>query len=211
MPHKLPELPYALDALKPHVSRETLEYHYGKHHAKYIATLNDLIKGTDFENMPLESIIKSASGPVFNNAAQAWNHAFYWNCLSPHGGKKPEGALSGAIDSAFGSFDGFKEEFTHAAMELFGSGWCWLVKNKNGLLSIEATTNAGTPMTSNQEALLTCDLWEHAYYIDYRNARAKYLEAFWRVVNWRFAAENFTGESAQKREEYRRQNSSAHV
>jgi len=211
MTHKLPELPYPMDALEPHISSETLVYHHGKHHAKYVATLNDLIAGTEFENMPLESIIKSASGPVFNNAAQAWNHAFYWNSLSPEGGGKPAGALAGAIDAQFGSFEAFRKEFTRVAMQLFGSGWCWLVKNKDGSLLIESTHNAGTPLTHNQEPLLTCDVWEHAYYIDYRNARAKYIDAFWSLANWRFAAEKFSGESVQKQKSHQRQNSSAHV
>ena len=211
MTHKLPDLPYAMDALVPHISRETLEYHHGKHHAKYVSTLNDLIKGTEFENMPLESIIKTASGPVFNNAAQAWNHAFYWNSLSPEGGGVPDGALAGAIDSQFGSFEAFRKEFTRAATQLFGSGWCWLAKNKDGSLSIESTPNAGTPLTSNQLPLLTCDVWEHAYYIDYRNARAKYIDAFWNLANWRLAAEKFSGEPVQKRESRERRGSPAHA
>ena len=191
MAHKLPELPYAMNALEPHISAETLEYHYGKHHQTYVDNLNKLIPGTEFENMSLEDIIMKSSGGMFNNAAQIWNHTFYWNCLSPNGGGEPTGALADAIKSTFGSFADFKEKFSQTSITTFGSGWGWLVKNKDGSISVESTSNAGTPMTSGQTALLTCDVWEHAYYIDYRNARPKYVESFWNLVNWGFVASNF--------------------
>jgi Fe-Mn family superoxide dismutase len=190
MEHKLPELPYARDALAPHISKETLEYHYGKHHATYVANLNKLIPDTEFENMPLEGIVKKATGGIFNNAAQIWNHTFYWNCLSPKGGGEPTGALVDAINKTFGSFAAFKEKFTATAVGTFGSGWAWLVKNPDGTLAIESTSNAGNPLTASKKPLLTCDVWEHAYYIDYRNARAAYVEAFWKIVNWAFVAQN---------------------
>jgi Fe-Mn family superoxide dismutase len=192
MEHKLPELPYAKDSLAPVISPETLEYHYGKHHKTYVDNLNKLISGTEFENLSLEDIIKKASGGVFNNAAQVWNHTFYWNCLSPKGGGIPAGDLGKTIIKTFGSFDQFKEKFTGAAVTLFGSGWAWLVKNPDDSLTIEATSNAGTPLKDGKKALLTCDVWEHAYYIDYRNARAKYVEAFWKLVNWKWVAHNFS-------------------
>ncbi len=191
MEHKLPELPYALDALQPHISQETLEYHYGKHHQTYVTNLNNLINGTEFANLSLEDIICKASGGIFNNAAQVWNHSFYWNCLSPNGGGAPTGALAAAIDEAFGSLDVFKEKFSQTAITTFGSGWGWLVKNSNGKLELVSTSNAGNPMTNGQAPLLTCDVWEHAYYIDYRNARPKYVESFWSLVNWDFVAEQF--------------------
>jgi len=191
MEHKLPELPYAMDALAPHITKETLEYHYGKHHQTYVTNLNNLIKGTEFEDMSLEDIILKSSGGLFNNAAQIWNHTFYWNCLSPNGGGQPTGALADAINSTFGSFDAFKDEFSKTSITTFGSGWGWLVKNKDGSIALSSTSNAGTPMTEGQTALLTCDVWEHAYYIDFRNARPKYLEAFWNLVNWDFVASNF--------------------
>jgi len=191
MKHELPALPFAQDALAPVISAETLDYHYGKHHNAYVTNLNNLIPGTEFENSNLEEIILKASGGIFNNAAQAWNHSFYWNCLSPNGGGAPSGDLAVAIDSAFGSFDNFKAEFTKAAATNFGSGWTWLVKNADGSLAIASTTNAGTPMTSGQTALLTVDVWEHAYYVDYRNARPKYLEEIWKIFNWDFVAEQF--------------------
>ena len=188
---ELPALPYAIDALAPHISQETLEFHHGKHHATYVTKLNAAIPGTEYENMDLEDIIKKSSGPVFNNAAQIWNHTFYWNSLTPNGGGEPTGALADAINTAFGSFDAFKEEFTKCAVTTFGSGWAWLVKNFDGSLALVSTGNAGCPLTEGQTPLLTCDVWEHAYYIDYRNARPKYLEAFWAMVNWDFASENF--------------------
>jgi Fe-Mn family superoxide dismutase len=191
MEHKLPELPYALDALAPHISRETLEYHYGKHHQAYVTNLNNLIKGTEFENASLEDIIKKSSGGIFNNSAQVWNHTFYWHCLSPKGGKEADGALAAAISKKWGSYATFKEAFTKAAVGTFGSGWAWLVKKGDGTVDIVSTSNAATPLTSSDKPLLTCDVWEHAYYIDYRNARPKYMDAFWALVNWEFADKNF--------------------
>jgi Fe-Mn family superoxide dismutase len=190
MEHKLPELPYARDALAPHISAETIDYHYGKHHQTYVNNLNNLIPGTEYENSSLEDIIKKASGGIYNNAAQVWNHTTYWNCLSPNGGGEPAGELAEAINKAFGSFADFKEQFTKAAVTLFGSGWAWLVRNADGSLAIQATGNAGNPMQEGKSPLLTCDVWEHAYYIDYRNARPKYLEAFWSLVNWDYVAGN---------------------
>ncbi|MBF0157949.1 MAG: superoxide dismutase [Fe] [Magnetococcales bacterium] len=191
MAFELPTLPYALDALAPHLSKETLEYHYGKHHQTYITNLNNLIAGTEFADKSLEEIIKSSSGGLFNNAAQVWNHTFYWNGLSPKGGGAPSGALAQAITAKFGSFEAFKESFGKVAIGTFGSGWAWLVKDSAGELEIISTSNAATPMTQGKTALLTCDVWEHAYYIDYRNARAKYVETFWQIVNWDFVASNF--------------------
>ena len=191
MEHKLPELPYAKDALAPHISAETLEFHYGKHHATYVTNLNKLIVGTEFANLPLEEIVKRASGGIFNNAAQVWNHTFYWNCLAPKAGGEPTGALAEAISLAFGSFAAFKEKFTATAVGTFGSGWAWLVKNPDGSLALESTSNAANPLTAGKKPLLTCDVWEHAYYIDYRNARPKYVEAFWNLVNWKFVEANF--------------------
>lgn len=190
MSFTLPELPYSKDALAPHISQETLEYHYGKHHQAYVTNLNKLITGTEYESMDLESIIKKSSGGVFNNAAQVWNHTFYWHCLSPNGGGEPTGKVAEAINKAFGSFAAFKEQFSDAAVKTFGSGWAWLVKDANGNLKIISTSNAGTPMTEDTTALLTCDVWEHAYYIDYRNARPDYVKAFWELVNWDFVAQN---------------------
>ena len=192
MTHELPALPYALDALAPTLSQETLEFHYGKHHQTYVTNLNNLIPGTEFESMSLEDIVMKSSGGVFNNAAQVWNHTFYWNCLSPNGGGAPSGALAAAIDAKFGSFEEFKKQFNQAGATNFGSGWTWLVKNADGSLEIFNTSNAGTPMTSGKQALLTLDVWEHAYYIDYRNARPKYLETMWNIVNWDFVAANFS-------------------
>ncbi|MHB1678413.1 MAG: superoxide dismutase [Sulfuriferula sp.] len=191
MTHELPALPYAKDALQPHISAETLEYHYGKHHQAYVTNLNNLIKNTEFENMSLDDTIMKSSGGVFNNAAQVWNHTFYWNCLSPNGGGTPSGALAAAINAKWTSFEAFKEAFSKAAVGTFGSGWAWLVKNAAGELEIVSTSNAATPMTNGQFALLTCDVWEHSYYIDYRNARPKYVEAFWNLVNWDFVTANF--------------------
>lgn len=191
MEHQLPALPYAKNALEPVISAETIDFHYGKHHQTYVTNLNNLIKGTDFENASLEEIVLKSSGGVFNNAAQIWNHTFYWNCFKPNGGGAPTGELAAAIDKAFGSFDEFKKQFTQKAITTFGAGWAWLVKNKDGSLALESTSNAATPMTNGQTALLTIDVWEHAYYIDYRNARAKYAEDFWNIVNWDFVAANF--------------------
>lgn len=193
MQHTLPELPYAMDALAPHISQETLEYHYGKHHATYVTNLNNLIKGTEFENSSLEDIVKKSTGGVFNNAAQIWNHTFYWNSLSPNGGGAPAGKLAEAINAKFGSFDAFKDAFTKSAVGNFGSSWTWLVKKADGSVDIVNTSNAATPLTTQDKPLLTCDLWEHAYYIDYRNARPKYLETFWNLANWEFASSNFEG------------------
>lgn len=191
MEHKLPKLPFNEDALEPVISKETIEFHYGKHHQAYVDNLNKLIAGTEFEDMELEEIIMKSGGGIFNNAAQVFNHTFYWNCLAPNGGGKPAGKLAEAIDEAFGSFEKFKELFSAKAVGTFGSGWAWLVKNQEGALEIVSTGNADNPLTKGQTPLLTCDVWEHAYYIDYRNARAKYVETFWNLVNWDFVAENF--------------------
>ena len=193
MKHELPPLPYDMSALAPHISEETLQYHYGKHHKGYVDKLNNGIQGTEFENAGLEDIVKKATGGLFNNAAQTWNHTFYWNSLSPDGGGKPGGKLAEAIDQSFGSFDKFREEFTTKAGGLFGSGWTWLVKKADGKLAIMNGQNAETPLRTGEVALLTCDVWEHAYYIDYRNARPKYLEAFWEIANWDFAGRNLGG------------------
>jgi superoxide dismutase, Fe-Mn family len=193
MAHELPALPYAIDALEPVISKETLEFHHGKHHNTYVTNLNNLVPGTEFENASLEEIIMKSSGGIFNNAAQVWNHTFYWNCMrSPSDTNAPSGALADAIDSTFGSFDEFKSQFAKSGATNFGSGWTWLVQNDYGSLEIFNTSNAGTPMTSGKKALLTADVWEHAYYIDYRNARPAYLEAFWKVVNWDFVASNMS-------------------
>ncbi|WP_207061578.1 superoxide dismutase [Fe] [Motiliproteus sp. SC1-56] len=193
MSFELPPLPYAQDALAPHISAETLEYHYGKHHNTYVVKLNGLVPGTEYEGKSLEEIITSApAGGVFNNAAQVWNHTFYWHCLSPNGGGEPTGAAAAAINSAFGSFASFKEKFTESAVNNFGSGWTWLVKNSDGSVEIVNTSNAGCPLTEGQTPLLTVDVWEHAYYIDYRNLRPKYMEAFWALVNWDFVNENLS-------------------
>lgn len=191
MKHELPPLPYAMDALQPHISQETLEFHYGKHHQAYVNNLNGMIDGTEWENSSLEEIIENApAGPVFNNAAQIWNHAFYWNSMSPNGGGEPSGAVADAVNKAFGSFEEFKKQFSARAAGNFGSGWTWLVKNADGSVAIENTSNAGSPLTNGQTPLLTCDVWEHAYYIDYRNARPAYVEAWWSLVNWDFANAN---------------------
>lgn len=188
----LPELPYAIEALEPHISKETLEFHYGKHHATYVTKLNPLIEGTDLANADLETIVKNSEGGVFNNAAQVWNHTFYWSCLSPNGGGEATGEIAAAINESFGSFEAFKEQFTNSAINNFGSSWTWLVKNTDGSLAIVNTSNAETPLTTDAKALLTVDLWEHAYYIDYRNARPAYMDAFWNLVNWNFVNENFS-------------------
>ncbi len=193
MAHELPALPYARDALEPHISSETLDYHYGKHHNTYVVKLNGLIEGTEFADKSLEDIVKSSSGGVFNNAAQIWNHTFYWNCLSPNGGGEPTAELADAINKAFGSFEEFQKKFTESAVNNFGSGWTWLVKNADGSVEIVNTSNAATPLTTDQKPLMTCDVWEHAYYIDYRNVRPDYLKAFWNLVNWEFIAANFAG------------------
>jgi len=190
--HTLPDLPYPENALEPHISAETLQFHHDKHHATYVQKLNGLIEGTEFESASLEDIIKNASGGIFNNGAQVWNHTFYWNCLNPNGGGAPTAELAAAIDAAFNSFDEFKARFSESAVTNFGSGWTWLVKNPDGTLEIVNTSNAANPMTDGKQPLLTCDVWEHAYYIDYRNARPKYIEAFWNLVNWDFVAQNLS-------------------
>ncbi len=191
MPFKLPDLPYAKDALEPYISAETLEYHHGKHHQKYVDTLNELIEGTEYADMPLEDIIGKASGKLFNQAAQVWNHTFYWNCMGPNGGGEPEGQLAEAIKNSFGSFGDFKKQFSDSSAANFASGWGWLVRKADGGLEIVQTDDADNPLTKpGLTPLLTCDVWEHAYYIDYRNARPKYLEAFWNIVNWDFVAKN---------------------
>ncbi|MBF0152437.1 MAG: superoxide dismutase [Fe] [Magnetococcales bacterium] len=187
----LPPLPYDINALAPHISKETLEFHHGKHHQTYVTNLNNLLPGTEFANKSLEEIVMTSSGGMFNNAAQIWNHTFYWNCLSPKGGGEPKGELAKAINAKWGSFAAFKEAFSKCAVTTFGSGWAWLVKNPDGSLDLLSTSNAATPMTQNKKALLTCDVWEHAYYIDYRNARPKYVEMFWNLVNWDFVAAQF--------------------
>ena len=190
MEHTLPPLPYAKDALQPHISAETLEYHHGKHHQTYVTNLNNMIKGTEYENMSLEEIIQKSTGGVFNNSAQVWNHTFFWNCMTPNGGGAPTGKVADAINAKWGSFDKFKEEFNKSALGNFGSGWTWLVQKTDGSVDIVNTSNAGTPLTTSDKPLPTADVWEHAYYIDYRNARAKFLDAFWNVVNWDFVNQN---------------------
>ncbi|MFZ4077341.1 MAG: superoxide dismutase [Legionellaceae bacterium] len=190
MTFHLPELPYSMDALAPYISKETLEYHYGKHHQAYVTNLNKLVAGTPFETMTLEAIIQQSSAGIFNNAAQVWNHTFYWSCLSPQGGAEPTGKLALAIQKSFGTFAAFKEQFTQAALTTFGSGWAWLVEDEQHQLKIISTSNAGCPLTMGLTPLLTCDVWEHAYYIDYRNLRPDYLSAFWNLVHWAFVEEN---------------------
>lgn len=190
MTYTLPDLPYAMDALEPKISKETLEYHYGKHHKAYVTNLNNLIESSPLKGSSLEDLVAKAEGGLYNNAAQVWNHTFYWNCLSPNGGGEPTGALADKINEDFGSFAAFKEAFTKASATLFGSGWAFLVKNKAGKLEIVQEQNAGCPLRSGLKPVLTCDVWEHAYYVDYRNARPSYLDAFWSLVNWDFAASN---------------------
>jgi len=192
MEHQLPDLPFAKDALQPYMSAETLEYHHDKHHKTYVATLNTLIKGTEFENMPLEDIIRKASGKLYNNAAQTWNHTFFWNCLTPQGGGEPQGKLAEAIKAKWGSFDDFKKTFSESAAGNFGSGWTWLVKKNDGSVDIVNMGAAGTPLTTGDTPLLCLDVWEHAYYIDYRNVRADFIKAFLNnLANWQFAAKNY--------------------
>ncbi|WP_298442167.1 superoxide dismutase [Fe] [uncultured Ferrimonas sp.] len=193
MAFQLPALPYAKDALEPHISAETLDFHHGKHHNTYVVKLNGLIEGTDLESKTLEEIIKTSEGGVFNNAAQIWNHTFYWHCLAPQAGGAATGAIAAAIDASFGSFDEFKAQFTNSAINNFGSSWTWLVKKADGSLAIVNTSNAATPISGDDVPLLTVDLWEHAYYIDFRNARPNYMEAFWNLVNWEFVNQNFAG------------------
>jgi len=198
MQHSLPDLPYANDALEPYISAETIAYHYGKHHQTYVTNLNKLIKDTEFENSSLEEIVKKSSGPIFNNAAQIWNHTFYWNGFKPNTGKGAHeparsGKLADAINAKWGSFEAFKTAFTQCAVGTFGAGWAWLVKQPDGSLDLVSTSNAATPLTGTAKPLLTCDVWEHAYYIDYRNARPDYVEKFWNIVNWDFVEKNFAG------------------
>ncbi len=190
MEHSLPPLPYSKNALEPYISAETLDFHHGKHHQPYVTKLNELIKGTKFEFMPLEEVILSAEGQLFNNAAQAWNHTFFWNCLSPQGGGSA-GKVGTAIDKKWGSFEKFKTEFSEAATTNFGSGWTWLVVNKQNALEIINTSNAETPKTQGLKALLALDVWEHAYYLDYKNERPQFIEAFWNLINWEFVNKNY--------------------
>ncbi|PMB54585.1 superoxide dismutase [Coxiella endosymbiont of Rhipicephalus microplus] len=195
MVFELPSLPYKVNALEPYISQETLEYHYGKHHRTYVDKLNKLIKGTALEKRSLEEIIMQSNGSIFNNAAQSWNHTFYWHCMSPEStrNEKPtsDGDLALALKKQFGSLETFKAEFTHSANNHFGSGWTWLVQDKNGTLEVLNTVNAHNPMTEGKKPLLTCDVWEHAYYIDNRNDRPKYVNNFWNIVNWEFVTKNF--------------------
>jgi Fe-Mn family superoxide dismutase len=191
MKFSLPQLPYPLDALEPHISKRTLEFHYGKHHQAYVNNLNNLIPGTKFENADLETIIREADGSIYNNGAQVWNHTFYFSSLSPNGGNAPTGPLAQAIDEAFGAFDTFREKFSQAAATLFGSGWAWLVKNRDGKLEIIKESNAGNPMRNGMTPILTCDVWEHAYYLDYQNRRPDYIEKFWNCVDWDVVGKRF--------------------
>ena len=188
MAFELPPLPYDRAALEPHISGETLDYHYGKHHKTYVDNLNKMVEGTEFAGMDLVEVVRKSQGGMFNNAAQVWNHMFFWNCMSPNGGGQPTGALADGINKAFGDFETFKQQFTDTAVKTFGSGWAWLVQRPDGALALVSTSNANTPLTSEDTPLMTCDVWEHAYYIDYRNARPKFLEAFWNLVNWDFVA-----------------------
>ncbi len=198
MQHTLPELPYANNALEPYISAETIAFHYGKHHQTYVTKLNELIKGTEFEDASLENIVKKSSGGIFNNAAQVWNHTFYWHGLKPNTSETPRGIpssgkLAEAINAKWGSAEAFKTAFTQCAVTTFGAGWAWLVKKEDGTLDIVSTSNAATPLTSNAKPLFTCDVWEHAYYIDYRNARPDYVEKFWNIIDWGFVEKNFAG------------------
>lgn len=190
MEHQLPPLPYPMNGLEPHISRETLEFHYGKHHQTYVTNLNKQIQNSEFAQATLEEIVRKSSSGIFNNAAQVWNHTFFWQCMKPNGGGEPSGTLAEGIKAKWGSFERFREAFTQSALANFGSGWTWLVKKPDGTLDIVNTSNAATPLTGSDKPLLTCDVWEHAYYIDYRNARARFLEAFWQLVNWDFVAKN---------------------
>ncbi|MBI2374072.1 MAG: superoxide dismutase [Deltaproteobacteria bacterium] len=189
MPFTLPELPYAKDALAPHISAETLDFHHGKHHQAYVTKLNELTQGTELANKSLDELVKTAEGAIFNQAAQIWNHTFYWHSMKPNGGGAPTGRIADEINKAFGSFEAFKKKFTDAAIGQFGSGWAWLVRGPNGLEVVQSS-NAGNPMRDGKKPLLTCDVWEHAYYVDYRNARAKYVDAWWNLVSWDFANAN---------------------
>lgn len=191
MTFELPNLPYKLDALAPYISQETLEYHHGKHHQAYVNKLNNLVPNTEYQGKSLEEIMMHATGAIFNNAAQIWNHTFYWHCMAPNAGGQPNGKLADAINASFGDFATFKDQFTAAGINQFGSGWAWLVKTSNGNLEVLSTGNAENPLTKGKTPLLTCDVWEHAYYIDTRNDRAKYINNFWELVNWHFVAKNF--------------------
>ena len=192
--YELPELPYALDALEPYLSRETLQYHWGKHHRAYVERLGQIVRGSEFDGLPLQELVKHAKGALFNNAAQAWNHAFYWHCLTPRGRRRPRGRLAAAIDARFGSFDAFKAHFARSANGKFGSGWVWLARTSEGDLLVEATDDADNPLVQGHAPLLACDVWEHAYYIDYRNERSRYVEAFWQIVDWEFVGRAFAGD-----------------
>ena len=191
MAFELPKLPYKLNALVPHISEETLEFHYGKHHLAYVNNLNGLIPGTQFEKASLETIIKNADGAIFNNGAQIWNHTFYFESFSKDGKRVPDGKLAEAINKSFGSFDAFKEQFTKAAATLFGSGWAWLAKDDDGSLRILQEPNAGNPLNKGLKPLITCDVWEHAYYIDYRNKRPDYIKSFWEIIDWNIISNRF--------------------
>ena len=193
MAFSLPPLLYEMNALEPHISSETLEFHYGKHHQTYVNNLNGLVEGTDNASKSLEEIIMSSDGGLFNNSAQVWNHTFYWNCMGPNGGGNPTGSAADAINQAFGSFDNFKDQFSKSAATNFGSGWTWLVKNSSGDVEIQNTSNAGCPMTSGNKAALTIDVWEHAYYVDKRNARPAYIESWWNLVNWDYVNSQLEG------------------
>jgi Fe-Mn family superoxide dismutase len=191
MPFELPKLPYAADALQPFISKQTIDFHYGKHHQAYVNNLNNLVPGTPFENATLEKIVKEADGGIFNNGAQVWNHTFYFESFSPSGSREPSGTISAAIDTTFGSFAAFKEQFTKSAVTLFGSGWAWLIKKADGSLEIVQESNAGNPLRKGLIPLLTCDVWEHAYYLDYQNKRPDYLQAFWNVLDWEIIGKRF--------------------
>jgi len=193
MAFTLPELPYAKDALAPHISPETLDFHYGKHHQAYVNNLNQQTQGKPEANKTLVELIRTAEGGIFNNAAQVWNHTFFWHCMRPGGGGTPSGDVAAAINQACGNFESFKETFTNAATSLFGSGWTWLARDSSGKVTIENLSNAGNPLRDGKTPLLTLDVWEHAYYIDYRNARPDYVKAFWEIVNWDFVAHNLRG------------------
>lgn len=188
MIHELPTLPYALDALEPFISKRTLEFHFGKHHKAYVNNLNNLIPGTEYEHASLDDIVRKASGGIFNNGAQVWNHTFYWNCLKPNGGGEPTGKLAEAITKQFGSFGDFRDQFSKAAATLFGSGWAWLIRKEDGTLGIVQESNAGNPLRNGATPLLTCDVWEHAYYLDKQNARPDYIADFWKLVDWESVA-----------------------
>jgi Fe-Mn family superoxide dismutase len=202
MSFELPDLPYERNALEPYISAETLDYHHGKHHASYVKKLNKAVVGSDMENQTLEQIIEHATGSLFNNAAQVWNHTFYWNCMRPEGGGEATGGVAKALDAQFGSFEKFRKAFSDSAAANFGSGWTWLVRKSDGSLAVVNTDNAGTPLTdADTHPLLTLDVWEHAYYIDYRNARPDYINAFWQLVNWEFVNQNFSASNQESPDE----------